>query len=190
MLDDFKADLKRYEFVEQGKSWLYVLLVKQGLWALAEYRFSRWVFTSVHIPVIRQVLRLLSSIWHKLIEIITGIDLPCYAEIGEGLLINHFGGIFIHCQVKIGKYCSLSQNVTIGLGGRGEQLGCPKIGDRVYVAPGAKIFGKITIGNDVAIGANAVVNKDVPDKAVVVGVPAKIVSYKGSEDFIKYSDLP
>jgi len=51
------------------------------------------------------------------------------------------------------------------------------------MAPGAKIFGPITIGNDVAIGANAVVTKDLPDNAVAVGIPARIISYEGSKDF-------
>jgi serine O-acetyltransferase len=72
------------------------------------------------------------------------------------------------------------------VGGRGENRGSPKLGDRVFVGPGACLFGSITIGNDVAIGANAVVTKDLPDNAVAVGVPAKIVSYKGSQDFIDY----
>ena len=74
--------------------------------------------------------------------------------------------------------------MVIGHAGRGGKQFVPIIGDRVYIGPGAKLFGKIRIGNDVAIGANAVVTKDVPDNAVVVGVPAKIISYKGSSDFI------
>ena len=56
--------------------------------------------------------------------------------------------------------------------------GTPTIGDNCIIYPGAKIFGKITIGNNVVIGANAVVNKDVPDNAVVAGVPARIIRYK------------
>ncbi|WP_202807026.1 serine O-acetyltransferase [Planktothrix agardhii] len=74
--------------------------------------------------------------------------------------------------------------MTIGVGGRGEKSGCPVIGDQVFIGPGAKIFGKIRIGNDVAIGANAVVTKDLPDNAVAMGIPAKIISYEGSQDFV------
>lgn len=65
-------------------------------------------------------------------------------------------------------------------------MGVPKIGDRVYFGPGAKAFGPIEIGSDVAIGTNAVVLESLPDNAVAVGVPAKIVNYKGSSDFIVY----
>ena len=60
----------------------------------------------------------------------------------------------------------------------------PVIGDRVYLGAGAKIFGGIRIGNDVAIGANAVVTKALPDNAVAVGVPAQMISYEGSRDFV------
>ena len=58
------------------------------------------------------------------------------------------------------------------------------IGDNVYIGPGVKIFGNIRIGNNAAIGANGVVNKDVPDNGVVVGVPGKVVSLKGSSGYI------
>jgi serine O-acetyltransferase len=185
MLDNFRADIERYIALQQ-KSWLYLLVARQGLWALAEYRFSRWVHTSVNVPLVRQILKVFCFIWHKLIEITTGIDIPNQVEIGKGLYIGHFGGIILNADVKMGENCNLSQGVTIGVGGRGENSGSPKLGDRVFIGPGAKIFGSISIGNDVAIGANAVVTKDLPDNAVAVGVPAKIVSYKGSKDFIIY----
>jgi serine O-acetyltransferase len=172
----------------ENKSWLYVVLNRQGLWALAEYRFSRWVRTRVHLPLIKQVLKLFCHVWHKLIEITTGIDLPHQADIGKGLYIGHFGGIIINPSVKIGEYCNLSQDITLGIAGRGEKRGSPTIGARVYIGSGARLIGPITIGNDVAIGANAVVTKDLPNNAVAVGVPAKIISYKGSRDFVVYGE--
>src|ERR671932_1575146 len=150
--DNFRADVERYMLME-NKSWIYVVLNRQGLWALAEYRFSRWACTKIHVPVIRQVLRLFCHVWHKLIEITTGIDLPYQADIGKGLYIGHFGGIIVNPSVKIGEYCNLSQDITIGIAGRGEKRGSPTIGDRVYVGSGARLIGRITIGNDVAIGA-------------------------------------
>jgi serine O-acetyltransferase len=188
MLEDYKADIDRY-VVTQGGSWISHLLTKQGLWALAEHRFSHWVRTKVHIPVVRPVLRSFGFVWHKIIEIMTGIDIPANTQVGKGFYIGHFGEIIINEDVKIGENCNISQGVTIGVGGRGENSGCPIIGDRVFIGPGAKIFGKIKIGNDVAIGANAVVTKDLPDNAVAVGIPAKIISYKGSQDFIVYRNL-
>ena len=186
MLENFRADIDRYVVLE-NKHWLYFLLTQQGVWALAEYRFSHWVYTKVHIPGIRKALKIFGFVWHKLIEITTGIDLPNRADIGKGLYIAHFGGIIVNRNAKIGEYCTLSQNVTIGAAGRGDKHGCPTLGDGVYVAPGAAIIGSITIGNNVAIGTNAVVTKDLPDDAVAVGVPAKIISYKGSQDFTRLS---
>ncbi len=184
--NNFQADLDRYVAVE-NKHWIFLLLTKQGLWALAEYRYSRRVLTKVNIPGIKHILKLFAILWHKIIEITTGIDLPSRAEIGKGVYIAHFGGIFINENVKIGDYCTFSQDITIGVAGRGEKRGCPTLGDRVYLAPGCRIIGAISIGNEVAIGANAVVTKDLPDKAVAVGVPAKIVNYKGNADFTIYT---
>ena len=87
-------------------------------------------------------------------------------------------------DVKIGNNCNISQGVTLGVTNRGAKKGCPTIGDNVYIAPGAKVIGNIVVGNDVAIGANCVLTKDVPDHAVVVGIPGKIISYNGSSGYI------
>lgn len=182
---DFKADLDRYVAVEK-RHWLYLVLMKQGLWALAEYRYSRWVLTQVTLPGVQHLLKLLGVFWHKIIEITTGIDIPCRAQIGKGVYIAHFGGIFINENVKIGDYCTISQDITIGIAGRGDKRGCPCLGDKVYLAPGCRVIGAVSIGNEVAIGANAVVTKDLPDKAVAVGVPAKVISYNGNADFTIY----
>ena len=83
----------------------------------------------------------------------------------------HFGGIVLNGSASLGK------NVTLG----GAHLGglAPKVGDNVVICTGAKLIGNITIGNNVIIGAGAVVVKDVPDNAVVGGVPAKILSMDG-----------
>ncbi len=83
--------------------------------------------------------------------------------------LNHGGfGVIMHRNVKIGDDAIIFQNVTIGNGGA-------SIGDRVYIGAGAVIIGSITIGNDVSIGANTVVNFDVPDKSTVVGVKGRIL---------------
>jgi len=90
----------------------------------------------------------------------------------------------VNGDVVIEENCNLSQGITIGLGGRGEKRGCPKIGDRGFIEPGVQLFEAISIGYDVAIGANAEVTNDLPDSAVAVGVSANIVSYEGSKDYI------
>jgi serine O-acetyltransferase len=114
-----------------------------------------------------------------------GFDISYRTNIGKGLYIGHFGGVVIHGDAVIGENCNLSQGITIGVLVRGNKTGIPKIGDRVFIGPGATLLGGITIGNDVLIGANAIVTFDVPDNAVVASPLASIISYdKGSEGYI------
>lgn len=113
-----------------------------------------------------------------------GISIPIKTEIGQGLYIGHFGGIVVNGEARIGKNCNLSHGVTIGRSNRGVHSGYPVIGDNVFIGPGAMIFGAVHIGNDAAIGANSVVIDDVPDNAVAVGSPARIVSYAGSAKYV------
>lgn len=109
-----------------------------------------------------------------------GIEIHPETKIGEGFYIGHWGGIVISNETCIGTNCNISQGVTIGISGENEERGSPIIGNNVYIGPGAKIFGKIYISNGIAIGANAVVTKNIEENAVVVGIPAKTISYNGS----------
>ncbi|NJR12907.1 serine acetyltransferase [bacterium] len=153
------------------------------------YRIGAWIWHyGGPLALFVFLLRPIYTCFKRLVEIYTGISISQRARIGSGLYINHFGSIFIG-EAIIGENCTLSHEVTIGVAGRGENRGHPTIGDRVHISPGVKIFGKIEIGDDVAIGANAVVTKDVPDRAVVVGIPAKVISYRGSFDFVLYDDM-
>ena len=115
------------------------------------------------------------------IHVLWGIEIPRSAKIGPGLYIGHYGGITVSSIAVIGRDCNLSQNITIGVSGAGQKRGAPTLGDNVYVAPGARLVGKITIGNNVKIGANAVIHKDLPDNAIAVLDPGfKIISYAGN----------
>ena len=109
-----------------------------------------------------------------------GFEVSPETVIGSGLYIGHLGCITISRFAVIGRNCNISQGVTIGATQRGEKAGAPTIGDNVYIGPGVRVIGRITIGNNVAIGANSVVNKDIPDNAVVVGMPARVVNSEGS----------
>jgi serine O-acetyltransferase len=111
-----------------------------------------------------------------------------YANVGPGFHISHFGGIYINPATTIGKNFTINHSVSIGSTNRGKNIGCPIFGDNVYIGPGAKIFGNIIVGNNVAIGANCVVTKNIPDNAVVVGVPGNIISYNGSKEYVINTD--
>ncbi|MBX9987798.1 serine acetyltransferase [Priestia aryabhattai] len=106
--------------------------------------------------------------------------IPYTAEIGEGTKLGYGSiGVVIQKSAKIGRNSTISQNVTIG--SRGKQ---PIIGDNVYIAPGAICIGG-TIGDNVVVGANAVVTKDIPSNCVLAGVPSQIIS-TDMEKYEKY----
>lgn len=149
-------------------------LNRQGLWVMLVYRYGQWRYR-----VRPRVLRLPLSITYKFLkvlsQILTGIDLPCEAKVGRRFTIEHFGGIVISGDTQFGDDCVIRNGVTVGLKHTGIR-GAPTIGNRVDIGTGAKILGPITIGDDVAIGANAVVVKDVPSNSIAVGVPARIIA--------------
>jgi serine O-acetyltransferase len=106
-----------------------------------------------------------------------GIEIQNGARIGAGFTIVHYGGIFIAADTVIGKNFSIAHDVTIGNDGTGDRKGCPVMGDNVAINPGAKVYGKITIGNNAHIGPNTVVNKSVPDNALVHTPQMRVVTF-------------
>ena len=121
----------------------------------------------------RKLCSLVYKILYKLVQIVTGIELPCEVEVGENFLIDHFGGIVISGYAKFGDNCRIRNGVVVGLKNVGEPS-APQIGHNVDIGAGAKLLGNIKIGNNVSIGANSVVLIDVPDDAIAVGVPAVV----------------
>ena len=113
-------------------------------------------------------------------RIIFSVVLPASTQVGKNVIFGYQGlGIVIHPRVVIGDGVVVGTNVTIG--GRSKIYAVPTIGDYTIIGSGAKILGPVKIGRHVEIGANAVVVHDVPDYAVVVGIPAKIIRIKNSE---------
>jgi serine O-acetyltransferase len=99
---------------------------------------------------------------------------PADAEIGPECMLAYGGmGVVIHKSAKIGSNVLISPGVVIG--GRSHSEGVPRIGDDVFIGAGAKIIGDLEVGSGAVIGANAVVLADVPERAVVAGIPAKVV---------------
>ena len=104
-----------------------------------------------------------------------GVTIGVSAKIGRRLVIEHSGGIVVHGNSVIGDDCIIRQGVTIGNRRLDRPREAPHIGNRVNIGAGAKILGGVRIGDDVEIGANAVVIADVPSGAIAVGVPARII---------------
>jgi serine O-acetyltransferase len=146
---------------------------RQGLWVMAVYRFGRWRY-GFRNRIVRVPLSFIYKLLFKLIQIVTGIELPCEANVGRRFRIDHFAGIIISGDVAFGDDVVIRNGVTIGLRHAGVR-GSPRIGNRVDIGAGAKILGPITIGDDATIGANAVVLQDVPPNSIAIGVPARII---------------
>lgn len=189
-----KYDLYRYFYPNDNISKISlfekikIIIRTQGIWAIFLYRLNRWAQYECPYGIIRLLIKPFGFFLQILMEMATGIYIAPEADIGPGFYIGHFGNIMIGCGVKIGKLVNISHEVTIGFAGRGGSWGHPEvIGDFVYIAPGAKIVGKVCIGNHSVIGANSVVTKSVPDNGVAFGIPARIINYDSSRDFVCYN---
>jgi serine O-acetyltransferase len=156
-------------------------LLALGFWALLVYRFGHARFV-IKNKIIRAPWTILYVILHKLTEIFCGISIGSTAKIGRRLTIEHHGCIVIHGDSVIGDDCLIRHGVTLGNTGYKDLYGAPTLGNRVQIGAGAKLLGRITVGDDAIVGANAVVTRDVPDHAIVGGVPARPLTPQTNPD--------
>lgn len=130
---------------------------------------------------------IVTLLWFQKVGRIYGIRIPLSCDIGPGFKVGHWGCIWVNPGVKIGKNFTLAQGITIGRASRGPTRGVPTLGDNVYIGPGACVIGTITLGNNCLISANSVVLQDVPENAVMIGVPARQFSTGGSGDYVTHT---
>ena len=123
----------------------------------------------------------LKGMWRFVLEVVNhrlatrlGFTIPKNV-FGPGLHIVHYGTIVVHPEARVGRNCRLHPSTSIG-----DYNGVPHLGNNVYIGPGAKIYGPVTLGDNVAVGANAVVNKSFGSNVTLGGVPARIVAEKGA----------
>lgn len=176
------SDYKKYK--KYGGNFISIVFFTQGFWAIFQYRIAHSMYTKVRIPILKQFLQLLCLLWQKVIEMTTGISIPASAVIGHSFYIGHFGGIILNAKTVIGNNCNLSQGVTIGVSGLDDRRGVPVIGNNVYIGANAIVAGKISIEDNVVIGACSLVTTDAKKDSVMLGVPAVCVSYKSSGGYI------
>ena len=160
-------DLIRADFRSHGRK-----IGAQGFWAMLVYRYGRWRY-AVRPGWLRKFFSFFYHVLFKFVQILTGIELPCEVVVGDNFVIDHFGGIVVSGYARFGANCRIRNGVVVGLKNVEEPI-APVFGDNVDIGAGAKILGPIRIGNNVRIGANAVVLCDVPDDHVAVGVPAVV----------------
>lgn len=169
--EDFRRYLRPWHNVPRWQAVPRALLT-YGFLAVCVYRYGRWMRTlpralAIPLKVIYYLLKVPT-------ELLLGIHISLDSNIGPGLYIGHFGGIFLVGDA--GRNLSVGQGVTIGYKGAGKSRGLPVLGDNVYVGVGAKIIGDIRIGDDVVIGANTVVTKNIPPRTRVVGAAVRMAS--------------
>lgn len=141
--------------------------------SIRAYRYHRSRSGAWH-AVMRKIARLRHLFW----SFITQSDINPQATLGHNLMLPHPNGVVIHEDAVIGDDCMIMQQVTVGMIGEGQ---VPRIGNKVYIGAGAKIIGRVNVGDGARIGANAVVTKDVPPHATAVGIPARIIEREAEE---------
>jgi len=172
VLKAIKEDLRAvFDRDPAATSWFEVVLTYAGFHAVVAYRVSHWLKTH-HVPFLPRFIS-------QAARILTGIEIHPSATIGSGFFIDHGMGVVIGETAEIGNYVTLFQGVT--LGGTGKERGKrhPTLGSHVVVGAGAKILGGITVGDNVKVGANSVVLKNVSANSTVIGVPARVIKTQG-----------
>ncbi len=180
--NQLKFDLKRVDTTNKvnAVSFFRYLITNHSFKVCFYFRLTQYLFKR------SKWLFYLFLFLFKRIQIRYGIQLPYQTIVGKGLQFSHYNSIVINSEAVIGDFLTIFQGCTIG---SVKGKGAPKIGNNCVFFAGSKIIGGISIGNNVIVGANAVVLKDVPDNAVVGGIPAKILNFDGEQISKLYTNL-
>ena len=170
-----KGEFFRQWFWNPGFS--YVLWLRVAQWA----RKNKWAKLLIYpIAVLLLHRRHLQS----------GIRIPLSVKVGPGLLIGHWGGIWISPSCSLGANCTLLNDVNLGSAGSGGKSGVPHLGDNVFIGPGSRVAGAVRIGSQAAVMANTVVTMDVPPGSIVIGVPHRVSGSHQNNNFVSHTDYP
>ena len=149
---------------------------------LKYYLGIRNITTTMRDNFLNKIIYYLYKMRYHNYSIRLGFSIPLNV-FGKGLSIAHYGSIVVNSNAHIGNNCRIQENVTIGSTSGNSRA--PVVGDNVFIASGARLIGDISIANNIAIGANAVVTKSFYEEGITIaGVPAKKISNNGSENFL------
>ena len=172
MYDNLREDTRRLREIKTKSAPWYViesLLFENGYQAVVLHRIAHW-FKSHRIPFC-------GPLAHRISLFLTGVDIAPAAKIGPGFRISHGVGLVIGNGARLGANVLLMQQVTIGAPSQARIEAMPMVGDNVTIGAGARLIGKISIGENTFIGTNAVVTQDIPaNSKVVVRVPLDITT--------------
>jgi serine O-acetyltransferase len=175
MTSAFIADLRRCgDFEQRGGAVWRLFADSYGLQALLVYRLGRWLLRARGscylwplLPVCWPIYYLLS----RCVWVAYDIRLELSADIGPGFYIGHFGAIRVR-RCRIGANCSIAHLTHISAAAKGRG---PVIGDRVWIGAHARIIGPHRIGSDATVGAGTVIQRDIPERVLCLGNPARLV---------------
>ena len=182
-MNDFLQTIKKRD--PAAKSILSVVLTYPGVKAVFFHKISNFFY--------KAGFDLVARIISQTVRFFTGIEIHPGAKIGKNLFIDHGMGVVIGETSEIGDNVTIYHAVT--LGGSSPSIDSerqrhekrhPTIGNDVVIGSGAQIIGPIKVGNNARIAANAVVVKDVPENATMVGIPAKAVKLENQGNFRPY----
>ncbi|MBC6130222.1 serine O-acetyltransferase [Listeria booriae] len=172
MASRMKEDMKMVMVNDPAaRGYVDAFLNYPGLHAIWWHRFANFFY--------RHRMVVFSKWLSQVARFLTNVEIHPGATIGRRLFIDHGAGIVIGETAEIGDDVVLFHEVTLGGTGKHQGKRHPTVGNRALISAGAKILGPINIGEDAKVGAGAVVIKDVPLGATVVGVPAKVVRLNG-----------
>ena len=151
---------------------LVKVMLTDGTAAMVWYRLMQWAR--------RWRLYPLELLFNRINTFYCNCVIGRGAEFGPGFVLIHGTGVVINGGVRGGSNVKLEHQVTIGA----ERRQSPVLGDGVFVGAGAKIIGPVTVGAGARVGANAVVVHDVPERATVIGIPARVVRVRTAEETV------
>lgn len=177
MYELIKSDLNR---LGVEKNYIFGGAKCYVLWASFKitYWFRKCSYWHSKHGVFSRLLLAICNLIYKHYQFKLGIDMSYRAKVGKGIKFIHFSGIVVSQDAVIGDNCTIYQCVTIGKTGN---KGAPVIGNNCTFYAGAKVLG-VKVGDNVEIGANAVVLKDCPDNTIWAGIPAKLLKIKTGKD--------
>lgn len=185
MFKRMKEDIQVvFEQDPAARSYIEVILTYSGLHAIWSHRIAHWFY--------KHRLKFIARAISQINRFFTGIEIHPGAKIGRRFFIDHGMGVVIGETCEIGNNVTIYQGVTLGGTGKEKGKRHPTLMDNVLVASGAKVLGSITIEENSKVGAGAVVLKNVPPNATVVGVPGRVVIRDGvrMNNDLDHADLP
>lgn len=169
-------DMRRFcvDHSLHGRLALLKLVIVVDFWPVLYYRLLEYCRENNNLY--RRLLQLMLMPLRPVVEGISGARIYVDSSIGGGLLLHQSSGVVIAPGAELGENCTIFSGACIVYKANDQDFVSPKIGNNVRLMVGCKVIGDVIIGNNVSVGANAVVTKDISEDAIVVGIPARQIN--------------